>query len=120
MTTVSIVRDPRPDNGTAYYAAAGEFQAVGASPGAALDALTAQLGDVRSGTMVVVQQFRPDAYFSARQQHRLEELMLRWRDARDQCRSLSEDEQAELDDLVDAELSAAARRAEALANAPES
>src|SRR5690606_5634986 len=117
MTTVSIVRDPSPDNGAAYYAAAGDIQAVGASPGAALDALTAQLGGARTGTMVVVQQFRPDEFFSALQQRRLEELMSRWRAARDQGSALSSDEQAELDELVDAELAAAAKRAEALADA---
>ena len=115
MTTVSIVRDPRPDNGAAYYAASGEFQAVGPSAGAALDALAAQLGEARTGTMVIVQQFHPDAFFSAQQQQRLEELMSRWRDARDQGCTLSADEQAELDDLVEAELAAAAKRAEALA-----
>jgi hypothetical protein len=116
MTTVSIVRDPGSDNGAAYYAASGECQAVGASPGAALDALAAQLGEARTGTMVVVQQFRPDEFFSARQQRRLEELMSQWRVARDQGGTLSADEQAELDELVEVELAAAAKRAESFAD----
>jgi hypothetical protein len=115
MTTVSILRDPRSDNGAAFYAAAGGLQAVGSTPGSALDALAAQLGDSRTGTLVVVQQFRPDEFFSAEQQQRLEELMLHWREARDQGGCLPE-EQAELDNLIDAELAAAARRAAVLAD----
>src|SRR5690606_31277413 len=107
MTTVSIVRDLRPDNGAAYYAASGEFQAVGASPGAALDALADQLGEARTATMIVVQQFRPDEFFSAGQQQRLLDLMSRWRAAREQGAALSAAEQAELDKLVEAELAAA-------------
>lgn len=116
MTTVSILRDPRPDNGAAFHAAGGGLQAAGSTPGAALDALTAQLGDSRTGTLVVVQQFRPDEFFSAEQQQRLEELMLHWREARDQGGCLPEKEQAELDNLIDAELAAAGRRAAVLAD----
>lgn len=116
MTTVSILRDPRPDNGAAFYAAAGGLQAVGSTPGAALDALTAQLGESRTGARVVVQQFRPDEFYLAEQQQRLGEFMRHWRDARDQGGCLPEEEQAELDDLIDAELAAAGRRAAVFAD----
>jgi len=45
--------------------------------------LAPQLDEAEAGTLVVVQQLRPDHYFTAEQQKRLEELMMRWRKARD-------------------------------------
>jgi hypothetical protein len=114
MTTVAIL----PENGksapTAYRAIAGRVQSVGKTAGEALDSLTAQLPDEEAGTLVVVQHLRPDAFFTADQQRRLQELMERWRTARDAGQSLPTAEQAELDALVQAELEGAAQRAAAL------
>jgi hypothetical protein len=59
-------------------------------------------------------QMCPDGFFNAEQVQRLEELMGRWRTARDNNSSLSVDEQAELHALVEAELAASAQRAAAL------
>ena len=56
---------------------------------------------------------RPDGFFTEEQQRRLEELMSRWRELRDGGGSLTNDEQAELESLVDAELEAACHRASA-------
>jgi hypothetical protein len=112
MTTIAIVPDSPGTQGTQYRAIAGNKQSVGRTAGEALDALTPH--EAEAGTLVVVQQLRPDHYFTAEQQKRLEELMVRWRKARDAGTALTAAEKAELDALVEAELRAAANRAAAL------
>ena len=62
----------------------------------------------------VVPQQGPDRFFTATQQQRLEQLMTRWRTARDGNAAIPPEEQAELESLVAAELGAAAQRSEAL------
>lgn len=114
MTTVTIVPDVPGSPTTQYRAVAGSVQAVGKTAGQALDALTSQLDAAEAGTLVVVQHTRPDRFFTAEQQQRLEELMARWRAARDAGTALSPEDQAELEGLIDAELRAAAERARAL------
>jgi hypothetical protein len=114
MTTITILPEPQTGNGTAYRAVSGKQQSQGRTPGEALDALTAQLGEQGGGTIVVLQQMRPDQFFTAQQQQRLGELMERWRAARDAGRALPAEEQTELDALIAAELEAATRRAAAL------
>jgi hypothetical protein len=97
-----------------YRAVAGAHQAVAKTAGAALDALTAQLPREETGTLVVVQNHRPDRFFTAQQQQRLEELMRRWRGARDAGgEPLSKSEQIELEALVNAEVEASGQRAAA-------
>jgi len=114
MTTIAIVPESPGTQGTQYRAIAGNKQSVGRTAGEALDALAPQLDEAEAGTLVVVQQLRPDHYFTAEQQKRLGELMTRWRKARDAGTPLTAPEQAELDALVEAELRAAANRAGAL------
>ncbi len=114
MTTIAIVPETAGDAGTTYRAVAGNAQSVGKTPGEALDALTSQLDEAETGTLVVVQQLRPDRFFTAQQQQRLAELMSGWRAARDSGAPWSADQQAELDALVEAELRAATERAAAL------
>jgi hypothetical protein len=87
---------------------------LGKTAGEALDALTSQLDEDTSSTLVLVQRLQPDQFFTAEQQMRLEELMTRWRTARDSGHKLPPDEQAELEALVDAQLEGSAKRAEAL------
>ena len=68
MTAISIVRETTDADGKASYRAIahdGQTRSVGRTPGEALDALTAQLGDEESGTLVAVQQMRPDRFFGA-------------------------------------------------------
>jgi hypothetical protein len=113
MTTIAILPEPAA-TGMTYRAVAGSAQSVGTTPGEALDALTAKLKADETGTLVVVQQLRPDRFFGAAQQQRLAELMARWRSARDAGAPWSAAEQSELDALVQAELKAAAQRAESL------
>jgi hypothetical protein len=112
MTAITILPERVGADGTTYRALAGERESVGRSAGEALDALTAQLGDDEAGMVVVIQSLRPDGFFSSAQKRRLEELMSRWRAARDCGGTLAEEEQSELQSLVDTELDAARRRAE--------
>jgi hypothetical protein len=112
MTAITILPEKLGADETTYRALAGKKESVGRSAGEALDALTAQLSDEEAGMVVVIQNLRPDRFFTVAQHERLEELMSRWRTARDCEGSLAEDEQAELQSLVDAEMDAARRRAE--------
>lgn len=119
MTTVAIL--PMSDaNGDRIYQAialqpgSNERKSIGRTAGEALDALTAQLGQGEVGTYLVIQNFQPDGFFGAEQQMRLSELMERWRTLRDRGEVLPSEQQAELDDLVAAELKAATARSAAL------
>ncbi len=78
--------------------------------------MTAELKLIGRNAIVYVQDFRPDEFFTEAQQTRLAELMQKWRIARDDGETLSNDEQSELEKLIEAELEGSARRAEKLAN----
>jgi hypothetical protein len=116
MTKVAILPEPTEKGEITYRAIAAGRQSVGKTAGEALDALTALLPADETGTLVIVQHQRPDGFFSADEQARLQRLMARWRAERDAGRSLPPPEQAELDALVDAELRAASARAADLLN----
>jgi len=111
MTQVAILPEISTKGDTMYRAVSGARQAVVRTAGGALDALTAQLSPEESGTLVVVQNHRPDEFFTAQQQRRLEELMQRWRTARETGKQLPDSEQAELSALIDAEVQASGERA---------
>lgn len=113
MTKVAILPEPSVGGATKYRAVAGAHQTVGETAGAALDALTAKLPPDEAGTLVVVQNHKPDQFFSEKQQRRLHELMSRWREARASGRPLARAEQDELNDLVDTEVRASGERAAA-------
>jgi len=117
MTKVAILPVSAQQGDVFYHAIAGEKHAQGKSAGEALDALTAQLSADETSTLVIVQSLRPDRFFTAAQQQRLEALMARWRTLRDQGASLPEHEQAELEALIAAELQASSERAAELADA---
>lgn len=102
MTTISIL----PEQKDVYRAVAGEKEAAGRTAGEALDAISAQLSDDENGTLVIVQNRKPDEFFSAAQQARLTELM-----QRRQGETLAAEEEAELENLVETELNAARDRA---------
>ena len=114
MTTISIVPERQHEGNTNYRAVAGTLQSEGKTPGEALDALTSQLNETESSALVIVQQMRPDQFFTLAQQQRLAELMQRWRTARNTDTSLSPEEKVELEELVQAELQAATNRAASL------
>jgi hypothetical protein len=116
VTTVSILAVPNDEGGHFYQAIAGSRFGGGKTPGEALDAIRAKFDTVEASTLVVLQNHLPDRFFTAEQRGRLEKLMSRWRAARETGTSLAPGEQAELDALVDAELRAAGKRAEAMAD----
>ncbi len=105
MTTIAILPEGQ-GSPPRYRAVAGESQTVGE----ALDALTAQLDEEERGTLMVVQSFRPDRFFTATQRQRLEELWGRRHAARAAGAPLAAEEQAELEALVEAEVRASAGR----------
>lgn len=105
MTTVSILSEKT----DSYRAIAGDKESTGRTAGEALDALASQLTDEESGTLVIVQNRKADRFFNATQQVRLTELM-----ERREAGTLSPEEERELENLVEAELSGAGERAEAL------
>lgn len=111
MTKVTIlpISDARGD--ISYHAVAGEKRSEGHTAGEALDALTTQLSDDETGTLIILQNLKPDQYFSEVQRTRLTELMTRRRAARDKAHLLPQDEQTELDALMEAELQATETRA---------
>lgn len=117
MTKIAILPIPSEQGALSYCAIAGEKHAQGKTAGEALDALTAQLSTDEASTLIIVQSLRPDRFFTAAQQQRLDALMARWRALRDQGATLPTNEQAELEALVEAELQASAARAAALADA---
>jgi hypothetical protein len=79
-------------------------QSIGKTAGQALDALKAQLNSEESGTLVIVQQMRPDRFFTEAQNCRLQELA-----ERNQAGTLTNEEQTEYHDLIEVELLASAQ-----------
>jgi hypothetical protein len=114
VTKVAILPESADAGQVAYRAIAGRRQSLGKTAGEALDVLTASLPEEDAGTLVIVQHHRPDQFFTAPQQARLNELMARWRAARAAGAALAPVEQSELNDLVDAEVRAAGERTAAV------
>lgn len=104
MNTIAIVADP---DETGYRATSGNRYSTGRTMGEALDALAAQLDAAETGSLVLIQKRVPDQFFSAAQHARMEEL-------RGRRGSLTPEERAELEDLVNAELDATIARTDAL------
>jgi hypothetical protein len=114
MIKIAILAIPTASGAIAYRAVAGDRQSEGSTAGEALDALMTQLSEDEKGTLIIVQSFRPDRFFTQAQQQRLAELMARWREDRDAGRSLPAFEQAELEALIEEEVRASGRRTAAL------
>lgn len=115
MTKAAIMPVPTETGGISYRGVAGETHSQGKTIGEALDALTTQLPGDDAVMLIVVQSLRPDRFFSAFQQQHLAELMEQWREANGAGISLSTNEQAELDALVEGEVIASGNRAAFLA-----
>jgi hypothetical protein len=110
MESVAIFPVTSPTGLPAFRAVTKAGQSEGRTAGEALDAISARLSASESGTLVLIQPFRPDALFTAEQQSRLKDLMGQWRAARDEGRQLPAEVCAELECLVTEELQAAERR----------
>ena len=110
MTTVAILPVFNANGEKSYRAIAGDRQSVGRTAGQALDGLTTLLGEINFTALLIIQNFKPDEFFTMEQEKRLSELMNLWRTARDRGQTLSSTQQAELESLVEAELKAATLR----------
>ena len=107
MTTVSIRKEEQGANRSRYRATAGTRHCAGRTAGEALDALLATEGKVADSSTILIQRFVPDAHFTQAQYDRMQSLLAR-------RASLTSDESAELDDLIDTELDATVSRTDAL------
>lgn len=107
---------PENQNAKLFRAFSGKKKSYGKTVGEAVDALTEKLESNEQNTVVFVQDFEPDEFFTADQQQRMSILMSKWREARDAGRFLSSSEQTELEELIAAELDGSGRRVEKLAN----
>jgi hypothetical protein len=114
MTKVAVYYGSADPELMPYRAVSGRNQAMGRTAGEALDALALQLPQEDAETLVIVRNMSADRFFNAEQRSRLEELTALRRKAIAGNSQLTELEEAELEQLVDAELRAATERATAL------
>lgn len=94
--------EPR-EQAVRFRAVAGKRQSTGQTAGEALDALLAQENGNVESSVILIQRFVPDAYFTEVQYERMQELLAR-------RESLTEAEGMDLDTLIDAELEATIQR----------
>jgi hypothetical protein len=87
---------------------------MGRTAGEALNALAAQLPQEDAETLVIIRNMTPDRFFSAVQRRRLEEYIALRREAIAANSLLTAQQEAELEQLIDAEVRAAPDRATAL------
>lgn len=111
MTKVAISPVQAENGHITFNAVSGNKQTKGRTAGEALDAINAQLDEDEKGTLIILQNYRPDNFFNVTQQKRLSSLMKLWRTARDEGIEFSQDKKKELDSLVELELRASAKRA---------
>lgn len=101
ITTIEIIQEQKDAQQTVYRAIRGDQQAASTTSGQALDTLERMLGvqgkATDEGILIIVQRFRPDAFFTAEWQERLQELMSRFHDACDTGQDLSPEEKQELE-----------------------
>jgi hypothetical protein len=107
MPSIAIRIEQNEAGAPRFRAVAGNRQSIGRTMGEALDALTADWGDDLQETAVLIQRFQPDAYFTAAQYDRMQDLLTR-------RTTLTAAERAELETLIDAELDATVARTERL------
>jgi len=108
MTAVSIHKEIDGASGC-FRAVAGSHQSLGRTPGEALDSLLADEKLGVDSSMILIQRFVPDSYFTQAQYDQMKALL----DRRD---SLTPEENAQLDSLIDAELEATISRSQSLSN----
>jgi hypothetical protein len=114
MTKVAVYHESADSETLPYRAVSGRNTAMGRTAGEALDALASQLPVEDADTFVIVRNMSPDRFFGAQQRRRLEDLMALKREAVAGTSTMSAQEEAELEQLVDAEVRAATDRAVAL------
>jgi len=103
MTSIAIRTDQRETGERWFRAIAGKHQSIGKTMGEALDALTAEWGDSIQETIVLIQRFQPDQYFTQAQYDRMQALLAR-------RTVLTVEERTELEALIDTEVGATVAR----------
>jgi regulator of protease activity HflC (stomatin/prohibitin superfamily) len=103
MSSITIRTDEEEIGERRFRAIAGGRQSIGRTMGEALDALTAEWGDDIQETVVLIQRFQPDQYFTQAQYDRIQELLAR-------RSTLTREERTELEALIDAEVDATVAR----------
>jgi len=114
MTTVTIAAEKAAGPKLTFRAFAKDRQATGQTPGAALDALAAEIDLDANGSLVVFLEPRHDEFFTAEQSRRLRELVVQHRAALDAGLPMPPADLAELEDLALAETEASGLRVEAV------
>jgi len=112
LQTIEIYREWGKQKTDRYRAVRGQQQAKGKTPGQALDSLEKMLtpdGET-ANSLIILQRFQPDEFFSEPQQMRLQELMSRFHETIKRDTALTSDERTELEQLVDMEWIAAIAR----------
>ncbi len=112
MTATAIFPDPSETVAeSGFLAVSGSHRALGKTAGAALDALSGQLADDESSSLIMVQSMKPDRFFNAAQKERMQQLMQAWQDSPETTQP-----PAELLAVLDEELKATIERSKALLN----
>jgi sarcosine oxidase gamma subunit len=114
MIKVALLRENSESGEYEYRAVTARNQAFGRTAGEALNALTAQIPAEEADTLIIVRSLAPDRFFTGEQRQRLDDLMARWRSARDGGQPLSARDQSELEELIDLEVQGATERATAV------
>ncbi len=112
---MNVVVLPNNPNATNFRAINGNNTSVGETIGQALDSLSKQVS-LEKNSVIYIQDFEPDEFFTAEQQRRMAELMTKWRELRDSDSQLPIEEQAELEQLVELELIGSAKRTAKIAD----
>jgi hypothetical protein len=107
MTAIEIRTEDGESGQPRFRAVAGDRESVGRTMGEALDALTADWGEEIKEAVVLLPRFGPDPYFTEAQYRRMQHLLAR-------RASLTAEERAELEKLIDAELDATIARTDNL------
>ncbi|MGE0822750.1 MAG: hypothetical protein AB7G75_10515 [Candidatus Binatia bacterium] len=105
MTAFAIRTDQKETGKRQFRAIAGDRQSLGRTMGEALDALTVEWGDDVQETVVLIQRFQPDQYFTQALYDRMQALLAR-------RSTLTPKERTELEALIDAEVDAIVARTE--------
>ncbi len=115
MTTIAIL--PTSNTSTRkqrFEAVSGHQHAEGATVGKALDALSQKIGKAKQPNLIVVQSTEGDKFFTAKQTAKMKQLMAEWRRCRDDGVAFDQESEKSLQDLVNLELAATAKRCEAM------
>ncbi|MCW5959997.1 MAG: hypothetical protein KIS76_07525 [Pyrinomonadaceae bacterium] len=105
-----------PNKADRYIAVSNGKESIGKTIGEAIDSIYDQLEEDQQNTVIYVQEFKGDEFFSDKQIERLSMLMKKWRSARDQGEMLPAEQQEELEKLIEIELEASGKRVEKIAN----